>query len=501
MKFSSFLLLGLLVGSSGYAAELCFTMTPQKALEKKCDPVSVSVVGKECSTGKIKENWNATAKYICNGKERKLVVSSRQRDIVAEVNTQESWGSEAYTVGKTQIVLKQGAPPKKAPAPKVAVAPVSAPVTVSPAVAAPTPVEPVSKPAEVAPPVSPVPASKLKFSGLFDFYYAYNLNNPNPTTSTTTARAGDQNTFNTFNYYHDQFALSLAKITVQQATEPFGFRIDLAAGPTAAGVAGSLTDFYNSSFMQAYLSWKLPSGLLIEAGKFATHLGYELIEASDNANYSRSLIFTYGPFWHTGLRASYAWSDKLTTNFYIYNGWNNYYETNRNKALGFQVAYIPRENYQVIVNYIGSREPTTINSVTDDDSRGLWDVIVSGQITPSLKLAMNYDWASELFNGTTRGLKALALYGTWQFQENRSASLRYETFDDSEAIGFGTGTAQKITSVTATLEHKAGDQLKIRAEYRMDSSDKNSFAKINENGSTTQVGTQDLGMVALLLSF
>ena len=38
-------------------------------------------------------------------------------------------------------------------------------------------------------------------------------------------------------------------------------------------------------------------------GKWATHIGYEVLDAYLNRNYSMDYMFSYGPFSHTGLKA------------------------------------------------------------------------------------------------------------------------------------------------------------------------------------------------------
>ena len=91
-----------------------------------------------------------------------------------------------------------------------------------------------------------------------------------------------------------------------------GFRIDLVAG-TFAGLEQSagLRIGDNADLQQAFVSYIAPlgSGLRFDAGKFVTHMGYELIEGYDgyNDNYSRSLLFNYAiPLTHTGVKASYS---------------------------------------------------------------------------------------------------------------------------------------------------------------------------------------------------
>jgi hypothetical protein len=52
--------------------------------------------------------------------------------------------------------------------------------------------------------------------------------------------------------------------------------------------------------LQAYVSVKLPADVVLDAGKFVTNAGAEVIEAKDNWLYSRSLLFGFAvPFTHT----------------------------------------------------------------------------------------------------------------------------------------------------------------------------------------------------------
>jgi hypothetical protein len=66
---------------------------------------------------------------------------------------------------------------------------------------------------------------------------------------------------------------------------------------------------------QSYLSYLAPMGrgLQIDVGKFVTQHGAEVIEAKDNWNYSRSLLFALAiPYYHMGVAFGvlYAFTSK-----------------------------------------------------------------------------------------------------------------------------------------------------------------------------------------------
>ena len=55
-----------------------------------------------------------------------------------------------------------------------------------------------------------------------------------------------------------------------------------------------------------------------------------MIEAKDNWNYSRSLLFVNAiPYWHFGARTSMPVSKTDTIGFQLVNGWNNVSKTQR----------------------------------------------------------------------------------------------------------------------------------------------------------------------------
>ena len=66
---------------------------------------------------------------------------------------------------------------------------------------------------------------------------------------------------------------------------------------------------------EAFGSYLAPvgKGLQIDVGKFVTNAGAEVIEAKDDFNYSRSLLFQLAiPLYHSGVRLTYSPSDKVT---------------------------------------------------------------------------------------------------------------------------------------------------------------------------------------------
>ena len=69
--------------------------------------------------------------------------------------------------------------------------------------------------------------------------------------------------------------------------------------------AGAMT-----AIKQLYISYALSDKIKLTMGKWATHVGFELLDAYANRNYSMSYGFSYGPFFHTGLKADISLGGK-----------------------------------------------------------------------------------------------------------------------------------------------------------------------------------------------
>ena len=254
------------------------------------------------------------------------------------------------------------------------------------------------------------------------------------------------------------------RVSDQQA---FGFRVDVGAGPTATMVGASEPGPEELKYLQqAYASVRAPigSGLTVDVGKFVTPAGAEVIETQDNWNYSRSLLFAWAiPYYHAGLRASYAVSDKVTATGFVLNGWNNVKDNNDSKSVAGQLAIAPTSRVSIIGTWIGGAEQTDV-----DGWRNLIDAVVNVEITPKLKLQVNGDLARDRglgpgvgWHGVSAGLRA-QVTPAWVI------APRLEWFSDPQ--GASTGVIQDVTEATFTVQRAIITGLAARVEYRVDHS-------------------------------
>lgn len=290
---------------------------------------------------------------------------------------------------------------------------------------------------------------------------------------------------------------------------------------------------------QAYIEYLVPIGcegskkvITLDMGQFVTWAGAETIEAADNINSSRSLLFGYAiPFTHTGMRATYKVFDSdcnhWTVGAAIVNGWNNVQAQQRSKTGALFSDWTPTKWFEMVADtYVGKSDYTDnrdtlaaavlaggdptlastpgnaglltgntfLGSLDGGRDRALFApvrtglrVLVDTTLTfkpticdkQDLTFAVNGDYLQD--NGTR--LFGAAAYAKWQFAKKWYLGVRAEWLDDSQ--GLGTGLPQVLYEGTATLDYAVTDNCHSRFEIRHDHSDQGAFSDHHQLDPTT----------------
>jgi hypothetical protein len=310
--------------------------------------------------------------------------------------------------------------------------------------------------------------------------FTYNLNTP----------ASMHNGYRIFDQKHNSFAFDVFQLVLQHDAEKAGdagFRFDLITGALPQYTASSgLFGGQNIDVLQAYATYIVPvgDGLTVDAGKFLTHMGYELIEGYDgwNDNMSRSFLFGYAiPFAHTGVRARYGFGDMVSAMVMVANGWDNAVENNSNKTVGGQLALTPSDDLFFAVNGIYGAENDDDNS----NNTSVIDIVATWSPVDLISIGFNADFGSSAAaaaEGEDAGWTGFAGYLRFNLAQTFSLSLRGEQFDDAD--GVRTGTAQKLTEFTISPEYRPAENFILRGDFRLDSSDKEVFEDGAEMGDS-----------------
>jgi len=320
--------------------------------------------------------------------------------------------------------------------------------------------------------------------------YTYNGN-----ASAATTGSG-VNDLRVFDKTANSFMLDLAQIVfVKDPTAgTAGYKLKLSAGETAKYIhsAGMVSSAGDDTFdvTEGYVSYSaaVGKGIRFDFGKMVTFFGAEVIEAKDNPNYSRSFLFNYAiPFTHTGVKASYAFSDAVNASLHIVNGWDNSTDNNKGKCLGLSIGLTPSEIVSGYINVMSGPEQVDNNR----DNRTLVDLVATIKPIKPLSIILNYDDAKEEMGAGASDVKWSGFAGIvkYDISDTYSIAVRGESFDDKD--GVRTGTAQKLTEGTLTFEARLANGLIVRPEYRHDSSNKESF----DNGTKKKQDTIALGVM------
>jgi hypothetical protein len=326
-------------------------------------------------------------------------------------------------------------------------------------------------PAAPAPPAVPALSDLLTGWGLTvsgDIAASYYHSNGYPNADGDGWRAFDGN--------HDSFQLDEAGLQVgYQPKSGIGGFVDVIAGTDAQVLSGAEGGSGDSvDVRQAYLQYAT-GPLTVIAGKFVTLAGAEVINPSQNTNFSRSLLFqVLEPLDHTGVRATYAVTDTVSIIVGVNNGWNSTNTDFGSKTGEFSATWAPSKMFSFAgTGYFGK--------IADGVELSLMDFVGTYNVTSKLSLVLNAD-AYQL-SGENSGhvhVNGFAAYANYAISDPLRVSLRTEYLNYLDAGHAVEGTL--------TLGYSPVKNFEVRAELRYD---RLSDGLVNSGFSYTRAFTDD----------
>jgi hypothetical protein len=228
-----------------------------------------------------------------------------------------------------------------------------------------------------------------------------------------------------------------------------------------------------------YVSYDVTGKLTLTGGYIATFIGYEVISPVGNFDYSTSYLFTNGPFQNAGVKATYAFTDKISLMIGAFNdNWNAYQSTKRVNNFGAQLTITPVKGWTAYLNVItGGLQGTE------------FDLTTGYQITDAFKLGLNAaDYKAN--NGITGGFTGVALYPQYAVSKDVTLGLRGEYFKTKSGTYTSTvapAPGENVMGVTFTANIKAGP-LTLIPEFRVDDGSANAFK--SHSGDPTKTASQ-----------
>lgn len=305
----------------------------------------------------------------------------------------------------------------------------------------------------------------------------------------------------------NSFNLGMFNLMMSKKIGKVGFMADIGFGPRAEAANNTIYSNTVLAIKQLYVSYSPTDWVDITLGNFSTFFGYELIEPYNNFNYSTSLAFQNGPFYHTGIKANFKtgkWN--FLTGFF--NDTDTKDDNDRNKYVGAQVGYTA-DNGGVYLNFIGGNEPATyaIDDTTTGDVHKNYKAAVD--LTGSIKLgeskkgklgvnAAFYNYRTKIMEDSEAAASqyfTTYLYGQYDFNEKGSIGARVGYFNDSDgAAPYVIGGAENYFDFTLTAQGRIGNLIFI-PELRFDLADSPVFFK--RNGEVDSKLQTVLGLAAV----
>jgi hypothetical protein len=251
--------------------------------------------------------------------------------------------------------------------------------------------------------------------------------------------------------------------------------------------------------------FELPSALLVQAGIFLSPIGPEGIAVKDNWNWSRSNLFYGLPFYHTGARVTYSFTDAWSGTVAVYNGWNTVVDNNDEKSLSAQVTYTAPSVVASLLYFGGVERPE--GAAEGRAWRNTFDAHVTLSPTDWLGLLAHADAGFEPNDSGTSSWVAGALAARFQLAEPLFLAARVDAFYEHAAES-AVATAGRIfwpgdwvTSQTATVDVRPHDHVSFRLEYRHDQGDVDMFfrGEVAGDGITTPYVANDDGQDTITL--
>ncbi|GAC1426480.1 MAG: hypothetical protein NVS9B7_27510 [Flavisolibacter sp.] len=306
----------------------------------------------------------------------------------------------------------------------------------------------------------------LSITGSVDVYYRYDFANTKA------------NNLTSFTNSHNSFELGMASVKLEHKTAKVDMVADLGFGKRAQEFS------YNdqgilAAIKQLYVSYSPSTWIKFTIGSWATHVGYELVDAYSNRNYSMSYMFTNGPFSHTGVKAEATYK---TSGFMV--GLANptdfkYVPSNvmNKKFFIAQYSYTPSDYFKGYFNYVGGQNVDTTKSMQ-------FDVVLQSKLSGKFNLAYN-----GTLNNTKKylGKNVYDSYKTWwgsalylNFDPSAHVGLtvREEYFSDKNMLKvyYGQLKGGSVFASTLSFNFKV-DNLIFIPEFRIDNSSQPLFIK------------------------
>lgn len=233
-------------------------------------------------------------------------------------------------------------------------------------------------------------------------------------------------------------------------------------------------------YVQAFLPGFGPQGTKVIVGRFNTHISYEVVQQVDVPFVSRSYLFQYNPFTHTGVWATTVLNDTWTASYGASTGNDTFIDpANRFTFLG-QLKWAPKDGKTTVL-FNTSISDGDFNARENFAFYNYYGFVVTHKFTDKLTYALDtgYSHVKDVPNIGFADWYGAVNYFIYAHTDTVSSTLRAEVFNDP--TGFRTGSKGLYTEATYGVAWKPTPGLIIRPSVRYDNNSRTGAYEGSQN--------------------
>jgi hypothetical protein len=235
-----------------------------------------------------------------------------------------------------------------------------------------------------------------------------------------------------------------------------------------------------------------PSGTTFRLGKFATFLEYETVQAISTPFLSRSYLFQYNPFTHTGGMAITPLNDDVTMSNGFVLGSDNFIDPASRFTYIGQLKWAPKEGKSSLAFGTQITNPR-FDAVENFAFYNVYNLQFTHKFTDKLQYILDTSFShmddAPLPGGGTASANwyGFVNYLLYDVSDTLQSKARLEFFEDTQ--GVRTGTAGLYTALTYGLTWKPAPWLWVTPEVRYDHASRGRPFEGNQDMFTATIGT------------
>jgi hypothetical protein len=302
----------------------------------------------------------------------------------------------------------------------------------------------------------------LSYSGYAEAYYSYDFNKP----------ADNNRPSFVYSYNrHNEFNVNLAMIRGSYSTERIRANIALATGTymnaNYSAEPGVLKNLYEGN-VGVKISKK--ENLWIDAGVFASHIGFESAIGKDCWNLTRCIVADNTPYFESGAKITYtSKNSKWLFSALALNGWQRITRVPGNSMMswGTQITYTPSS--KVTINwstFLGTDKPDSARLIRFyNNFYGIF------QVNDKIGLIAGFDVGREQVSKGSSNKNTIyspVLIARFTPNDKWAIAVRGEYYSDRNGIIISTGTPSGFKTFGASInfDHNITGNMVWRTEFR-----------------------------------